>query len=281
MTLNLSLSQLVLAASMVLVAMAISTWQHLGLTKSLAIGAVRGTVQLIFMGYVLVTVFRINEPLLIGLLMVLMVILAAHTAAGRQKENKGDKKRVAYFAFISILISTTLTLFFVSQVVIDVDPWYSPQYLIPLAGMVIANSMNAAALGAERFASELCARRHHVEALLALGASPKEACEALMRKAVGAAMMPTISALMVVGLVSLPGMMSGQILSGVSPLLAVRYQLVVQFMIVSAAAMTSVMMVIFYARSFFDHEAQSLDLNCQKAFKNSTDKALYVSTGGI
>lgn len=260
MTLNLSLSQLVLAASMVLVAMAISTWQHLGLTKSLAIGAVRGTVQLIFMGYVLVTVFRINEPLLIGLLMVLMVILAAHTAAGRQKENKDDKKRVTYFAFISILISTTLTLFFVSQVVIDVDPWYSPQYLIPLAGMVIANSMNAAALGAERFASELCARRHHVEALLALGASPKEACEALMRKAVGAAMMPTISALMVVGLVSLPGMMSGQILSGVSPLLAVRYQLVVQFMIVSAAAMTSVMMVIFYARSFFDHQAQSLDL---------------------
>ncbi len=74
MTLNLSLSQLVLAASMVLVAMAISTWQHLGLTKSVAIGAVRGTVQLIFMDYVLVTVFRINEPLLIGLLMVLMVI---------------------------------------------------------------------------------------------------------------------------------------------------------------------------------------------------------------
>lgn len=73
-------------------------------------------------------------------------------------------------------------------------------------------------------------------------------------------MMPTISALMVEGLVSLPGMMSGQILSGVSPLLAVRYQLVVQFMIVSAAAMTSVMMVIFYARSFFGHEAQSLDL---------------------
>ena len=87
--------------------------------------------------------------------MVLMVILAAHTVAGRQKENKGDKKWVAYFAFISILISTTPTLFFVSQVVIDVDPWYSPQYLISLAGMVIANSMNAAALVAERFASEL------------------------------------------------------------------------------------------------------------------------------
>ena len=81
-----------------------------------------------------------------------------------------------------------------------------------------------------------------------------------MRKALGAAMMPTISALMVEGLVSLPGMMSGQILSGVSPLLAVRYQLVVQFMIVSVAAMTSVMMVIFYALSFFGHEAQSLDL---------------------
>ncbi len=260
MTFDLSITQLILAASLVVVAMAVSAWQRLGLVQNLVVGAVRATVQLIFMGYVLVTVFQMENPVIVVSLMIFMVMLAAYTASGRQKENKTEKKRIAYFAFGSILVSTALTMTFVSQVVIQVDPWYSPQYLIPLAGMVISNSMNAAALGAERFASELYARRHQVEALLALGANPKRACESLMRKAVGAAMMPTISALMVVGLVSLPGMMSGQILSGVSPLLAVRYQLVVQFMIVAAAAMTSVMMVVLYARSFFEHDSQSLDL---------------------
>lgn len=260
MALDLTLGQLWLAALLVLVAMAVSTWQKLGLAKSLAIGAVRATVQLMIMGYVLVAVFESTNPWLIGLMLLLMTAIAAYTASGRQKTNPADKHRVGMYAFVSILISSALTLTFITQGVIELDPWYSAQYWIPMGGMIIANSMNAAALGAERFASELSARRMEVETLLSMGANPRVACQRLMQRAVTAAMMPTVSGLMVVGLVSLPGMMSGQILSGISPLLAIRYQLVVQFMIACAAALTSTLIVILYGRSFFDPDSQSLHL---------------------
>ena len=260
MTLDLSLTQLGFAGLLVLIAMALTTWQKLGVAKSLAVGAIRASVQLTLMGYVLVTVFESADPFLTVGLILVMTAIAAYTASGRQKTNTADRKLVGGYAFLSILLSSAFTLSFVSVLVVQPDPWYSAQYLIPLAGMIIANSMNAAALGAERFASELRTRRAEVETLLALGADLRTACKDLVRTAVSAAMMPTVSGLMVVGLVSLPGMMSGQILSGVSPLLAVRYQLVVQFMIACSAALTSTAIVTFYGHSFFDRESQSLKL---------------------
>ena len=107
----------------------------------------------------------------------------------------------------------------------------------------------------------MASRRFEVETLLAMGANPRQACASLYRRAVGAAMMPTVSSMMVVGLVSIPGMMSGQILSGVSPLLAIRYQLVVQFMIAASAAITASSLVMFYGRSFFDSSSESLHLH--------------------
>ena len=261
MTLNLSLAQMGTAAVLILITMALSTWQRLGLTKSLLIGALRATAQLTLMGYVLVTVFESTNPWLVGLLVVVMSVIAARTAASRQKEAPQERSRIFWYATFSILLSTGFTLVFVTQCVLYVEPWYSAQYVIPMGGMIISNSMNAAALGAERFASEFKARRPEVETLLAMGASPKIACWRIVRRAIAASMMPTISGLMVVGLVSIPGMMSGQILSGVSPLLAIRYQLVVQFMIACAAAITSMSIVMLYGRSFFDHKSESLHVH--------------------
>jgi putative ABC transport system permease protein len=117
--------------------------------------------------------------------------------------------------------------------------------------MIVGNAMNGAALAAERLASEIDARRGEIEAWLALGASPPHAAREASRAALRAALIPAVNGLMVVGLVSLPGMMTGQILAGQSPLLAVRYQLVVAFMLAGATAITSVAVVAWYRRSFF------------------------------
>jgi putative ABC transport system permease protein len=150
-----------------------------------------------------------------------------------------------------MLVGAGLTLAYVDAVVLRLRPWYDPQYLIPLFGMIIGNAMNGAALAAERLNGEMELRRGEVEALLALGASPARASAEAVRRALVAALMPTVNMLMVVGLVSLPGMMTGQIIAGSSPLTAVRYQIVVVFMLAGAVAVTAVVVALWYRRTFF------------------------------
>ncbi|MCU0670878.1 MAG: ABC transporter permease, partial [Myxococcota bacterium] len=149
-----------------------------------------------------------------------------------------------------------LTLAYVTTVIVHVQPWYSPRYLIPLFGMIVANAMNAAALALERLQSEMESRRGEVEALLALGATPGQSAAEPMRRATVAAMIPAVNALAVVGIVSLPGMMTGQILAGADPTLAVRYQLVVMFMLTAANAVTAALAVSLFRRTFFTPAAQ-------------------------
>ena len=122
-------------------------------------------------------------------------------------------------------------------------PWYEPQYLIPIAGMILGNSMTSAALAGDRLQSDLRARRDEVEARLALGFSGREAVQPMVRASLRAAMIPTVNGMMTVGLVQLPGMMTGQILAGSSPLVAIRYQIVVVFMLAAATAVGSLLFV--------------------------------------
>lgn len=248
---DISWLQLAAAAALVLVAVALSQWQQLGLARQLLSGAARATVQLLATGYVLVWVFATEQWWVVAGLLLVMVMVASHTAASRQKIAVAARRRVAALTGFSILVGSAITLVYVMGVIVHVEPWYDPRYVIPLAGMVIANAMNAAALGAERLRSELVARAGEVEAWLALGATPAQASAEPVRRAVSAAMMPTINGLAVVGIVSLPGMMTGQILAGASPLLAVRYQLVVVFMLACATAITALLVVLAYRRSFF------------------------------
>src|SRR3569623_2692060 len=112
-----------------------------------------------------------------------------------------------------------------------VEPWYSPQYAIPLLGMILGNTLNGISLGLDRLGGELSGRRAPVEALLALGATRWEAARGPIRQAVRTGLIPTINAMMVVGIVSLPGMMTGQILAGADPVEAVKYQIVMMFLI--------------------------------------------------
>jgi len=140
-------------------------------------------------------------------------------------------------------VSTAVTLFYVIAVVVRVRPWYEPQYIIPIAGMILGSAMTSAALAGDRLQSDLRVRADEVEARLALGFSGPEAVQPVVRAALRAAMIPTVNGMMTVGLVQLPGMMTGQILAGSSPLLAIKYQLVVVFMQAAATAIAAMLFV--------------------------------------
>jgi putative ABC transport system permease protein len=244
----LSWLDLALAFALVLVAMALSAWQRLGLARGFAIGAVRAVVQLVAVGYVLAFLISTRRWYLVLLTLLVMLVAATITATDRQKRGR---RGLFVISGTAMLVGSGLTLAYVDAIVLRLSPWYDPQYLIPLFGMIIGNSMNGAALAAERLNGEMELRRGEVEAYLALGASPARASAEAVRRALVAAMIPTVNMLMVVGLVSLPGMMTGQVIAGASPLTAVRYQTVVVFMLAGAVAVTSVGVALWYRRTFF------------------------------
>src|SRR3989475_13098416 len=150
--------------------------------------------------------------------------VATHAAVSRLPKPIPGAYRIAA---ISLFVSTGVTLAYVIGVVVQVRPWYEPQYIIPIAGMILGSSMTSAALAGGRLQGELRGRPADVETRLALGFSGREAVQPLVRSALRAAMIPVVNGMMTVGLVQLPGMMTGQILARSPPLLALRYQIVV------------------------------------------------------
>jgi len=193
---------------------------HLEWKNSLyAIG--RMACQLIMIGYFLSYIFSSNDSLVILVILITMVFIASWIALGTVSEKRHS---LLQFAFISIMLGGGLTLLLVTQFVLALDPWYMPRYIIPLAGMIFASSMNGVSLAAERLRAEL---ERNISYNNARGIALK------------AALIPITNSLFAVGLVSLPGMMTGQILSGISPLVAVRYQIMVMCMIFSAVGLSS------------------------------------------
>ena len=182
---------------------------------------IRMLIQLLLIGYVLTYIFKAENPVIvIGVLSVMLLVSSWISLRSLQQ-----RTRLAYARIlVSISLGGIFTLALVSQAVLDLNPWFQPQYVIPLAGMIFANSMNTVALAAERFDSEMSQHGYLDSRRIAL-----RAC-----------MIPVINSLFAVGLVSLPGMMTGQILSGVSPLIAARYQIVVMCMIFGSAGISAV-----------------------------------------
>jgi len=254
-TLDVTWPDLALVAMFVLVAIGISRWQRLGLERGFLVGGFRAFVQLSAVGYVLVYLFESGRWWMV--LLALLVMLGAATAAStRGRAVAGRRRPLWEISGTAMLLSSGLTLAYVTHFVLEVRPWYEPRYLVPLFGMIAGNAMNGAALAIERLASEMQAQRGSIEAYLALGATPARAAAEPARRALSAALIPSVNGLMVVGLVQLPGMMTGQILAGASPMLAVRYQIVVAFMLTGATAMTSVLVVLAYRRKFFSKGCQ-------------------------
>lgn len=233
-----------------------ASWLHrLDLGRDLLVGTVRCFVQLLAMGYALKVIFALDSVWLVLGVFLGMTAMAAHTVRGRVRE-----KSVPYVLplFVSMLVSYSLVSYCVVGVVVAADPWWTPQYFIPLSGMVLGNSMTALAISVDRLFSDLKARREEVEMKLCLGASAQEACEDIVRDSVKAGMIPTINSMMAVGLVFLPGMMTGQILGGSDPLVAVKYQIVVMLMLAASTAIGSTIAVQLVRRRCFGKSQQLL-----------------------
>ena len=250
---DVSWFDLSLALGLILIAVGISSWQRLGLARDFIIGAIRTIVQLLLVGYVLVYIFALGRWYITVAALLLMTVVATFAAVGRQKVTR--KKRVGgalhSITGVAMLLGSGFTLVYVSTLVVRVHPWYDPRYMIPIFGMIVGSAMNGASIALERLAAEMEARKAEIEAYLALGATYQQATRRVVRQALRAALIPTVNALMVVGIVTLPGMMTGQILAGSSPLTAVRYQIVVVFMQTAAVAITTVVLTLWYRRTFF------------------------------
>ncbi|MEW6727629.1 MAG: iron export ABC transporter permease subunit FetB [Bacillota bacterium] len=243
--------QLALSVILVVIAGTVSAVFRLGLLRPLVWGTVRTFVQLTLVGYVLTYVFALNNLYLILALVTLMVYIASRAAVRR---TPNVPRYPAGLAFVALLASTYLVGTIVTQLIIAPEPWYSAQIIIPIFGMILGNSMNGIALSLDRLYAEVRGRLGEVETLLSFGATPWEAVRDSVREAIRAGMTPTINSLMVVGLVSLPGMMTGQILAGADPQDAVRYQIVVMLMIAAAAAIGCLILVGLSYRKMFDSD---------------------------
>lgn len=195
----------------------------------------RMLIQLLLVGYILTTVFAAESAWVVVAVMIVMVMAASWIALGTVKSHRLMLYRQAFW---SIAWGGGLTLLLITQFVIDLDPWFEPKYMIPLAGMIFANSMNSVSLAAERLHAEI---------------ERKVPFEQARSIAFNAAFIPVINSLFAVGLVALPGMMTGQILSGVSPIIAAHYQIVVMCMIFGSAGLSTAYFL-YLSKSIFSED---------------------------
>lgn len=240
--------ELALATGFIVVAGAIALALRLGVTRSLWIATARTYLQLLALGLVLGWVFDIRHPLLVLGIMLIMTAVASATVVRRAPDAPdGTMLR----AFGSMAVTGFTITFAVTGLIVHVEPWYLPRYVIPIAGMVIGNSMSGMALALERAFTDLDLRENEILALSALGATPWEAAQPSIRSALRAGMVPGINTLSSVGIVFIPGMMAGQVLAGTDPMVAVPYQIVVMLMIATADILGSTAAVLLtYRRRF-------------------------------
>ncbi len=244
----LSLMNIALAAGFILLAGVASVWLRLGLSKPLAIGALRTAIQLGLAGVAIGFVFGLQSIIWVLLLTAMMMAFAAREGISRLKVKLPGS---GLDTILAITISSFVVAVSVTGVVIGADPWWKPQVFIPIMGMVLGNSLVGISLALDRFMNACVDKRAEIEARLTLGATAGEAILPASRDAIRTGMMPMITSMNIVGIVSLPGMMTGQLLAGADPKDAVLYQIIVMYMIVAATAIGSIIAVLLARRRVF------------------------------
>lgn len=234
-------------------AIAVSRWQHLALEGQFLLATGRSVLQLLVVGSILSVIFAINNPFAVLGILGVMLTIAAITA--RNRIGKGFNGLLP-MVWGSLLVSSALTVGYTLIFIVQPSPWYSPQYLIPLGGMVLGNGMNSASLAGERLASLITQNRLAVETHLCLGATPKQAIDSYQQESIRVSLIPTLNQMMVAGIVSLPGMFTGQVLAGADPLDAASYQILILFIIVLTNLLTTLLVTEGVYRHFFNENAQ-------------------------
>lgn len=222
---------------------------RLKLGRDLAVSIVRMSLQLLAVGFVLEYLFELQIWYVTIGVFLAMVFFAARTIVARSGVALGG---LTVILVLALLAGAGSVSSFLVLAVVKVDPWYAPRYFIPLAGMVLGNSMSGCALALERFYSGVKDNRKLVETHLTHGATGREATQDIFRSAFRASLIPTLSSMSGIGLVFIPGMMTGQILGGVAPVDAIRYQIVIMMAILGSVAFSSFVVLFLERRRFFD-----------------------------
>lgn len=252
--LAIELWQLVASYLFLILLLIMSYLLRLGRGKEFIVASVRMTLQLVLAGYLLDLIFKQQHVLVTLFILLFMQFFALMTIYGRLKGKIGPRfKKVI---FLALFVGTTIPLAYFMVVVIGADPWYQPRYFIPIAGMTIGNSMTCVTLGAERLVQAFRSSRARIEEALMLGAYPQAAVQEFLSDTFNAAVIPTINSMLGMGIIFLPGMMTGQILAGASPLESIKYQIVIMMGILGSVSFTVYLIINFGYRTFFNERAQ-------------------------
>jgi len=247
----LSPLDLALAAILVLLLSVLSWRLRLGVERRVLIAAARSTVQLVLLGLVLEVLFELEHPVLIGGLTLVMLTAAGWEVMARQQRRYKGPWAMGIGTLSMFLSSFSVTLLALA-VLIRVEPWYQPQYLVPLLGMLLGNTMSGIAIALDGLTRNAWDGRGRIEARLLLGADWDEAIADIRRDAARAGLIPIVNAMATAGIVSLPGMMTGQILAGSPPMEAAKYQLLIMFLISAGTGLGTVTAVWIGSRRLFD-----------------------------
>lgn len=244
---------LLVAAGLVLIAGLTSVLLRLKLETKLLHASLRTVIQLFLVGFVLKYVFEANHFILIFGIVLLMIFVASFTAVRRSTRKI---KGIYTGSFFTLTFSGLLTAYFVTKVVIGVEPWFTPRYLIPLLGMILGNGLTGISLCLDKFLERLSEQKDQVELNLSLGATRYEATNDFLKDSVRTGMIPILNSMMVVGIVALPGMMTGQILAGADPVQAVKYQIIVMFMLAAATSLGCILITLLLYKRLLNHKHQ-------------------------
>lgn len=249
----MSLFTILLSFIFVMMALFISSAFKLGLGRDLLIASIRATIQLLIVGYVLKMVFGFDNPIAVILMLLAMIFVAAKNAA---KRGKG-----LYYIFTKIFITLTIVEVITQGFLLSLEiipP--KPSYIISISGMIIGNSMVIANLFLNRLKGEVEMRKEEIQLVLSLGGTVKQSIHPILKQSIKSSLIPTIESQKTIGLVQLPGMMSGQIIAGADPIQAVRFQLLIVFLIMSAASITAIILGFLIYPSLFNKD-QQLDIS--------------------
>ncbi len=242
---------LALASILVILLAAFSRVLCLGVGKQLIIAALRTTVQLLLVGLVLKALFENTRLAWLALVSLVMLLMAGREVMVRQKH-----RFRGWWGFglgtLSMFVSSFAVTVLALTVVINNQPWYLPQYAIPLLGMLLGNTMNGVSLGLDQLSRNAWEQRDVIEQRLLLGGSWSEVIADIRREAMRVGLVPIINAMAAAGIVSLPGMMTGQILAGTPPVVAVNYQILIMFLIAAGTGFGTMVAVSLGARRLFD-----------------------------
>lgn len=246
--------RLISAYVFVIIVMLIFQWRGISRKLNLTIATLRMTIQLVIAGYVLTYLFDNPNPFLVIGVVIIMELFAIRTIFKSITYPIG--KRLKIVVAVSMFSGSLIALIYFNFIVLNVSPWFNPRYVIPIAGMMIGNAMTGVTLGVQSLLENMVNNRQKVEASLMLGATPTQAVKPYVNSAFDSAVLPTINNMVGMGIVFLPGMMTGQILAGLSPTTAIFYQLAIMLGILGGVAMSVILFTQFAYRTFFTKEMQ-------------------------